>query len=143
MLMGGTEVTALSILVGLFVWYLKYQTKQQTEREKRSDVERAKKEEKHDKEQKEEKEYYRGIISGDLRKNADLNNKSIILIKDMNKGLEDHNGHSQKAWEKTIDTLSIMCDKLNGGSPTMVAAKKRLHKDRRKEDKPVEVERRA
>lgn len=141
--MGGIEITALSILVGLFVWYLKYQTKQQTEREKRSDEERAKKEDKRDKEQKEEKDYYRGIISGDLRKNADLNNKSIILIKDMNNNLEEHNGHSQKAWEKTIDTLSIMCDKLNGGSPTMTEVKKRLHKDRRKENKPVTKESRA
>ena len=51
----------------------------------------------------------------------------MITFQDMNKNLEDHNGHSQKAWEKTIDTLSMMCDRLNGGNSKMVEAKKRLN----------------
>ena len=88
--MSGVEITALSILVGLFVWYLKYQTRQQTEREKRSDEERAKKEDKRDKEQKEERDYYRNLITNDMEtlhkdntKNSDLNNQSIVLLKDI------------------------------------------------------------
>ena len=137
--MGGVEITALTTLVGLFVWYLKYTTKQNVTRE-----------EKHDAIQKEERLFNRNIITNELGKinqgylkNTELNNQSIGLIKDMNKNLEDHNGHSQKAWEKTVDILTLMCNKLNGGDPNMVKAKKRLNKDRRKKDKPVEVDRRV
>ena len=136
--MNGTEIAALTTLVGLFVWYLKYTTKQNATRE-----------DKHDAIQKEDRLFNRNIITNELNKlhqdnskNAELNNQSIGLIKNMNKNLEDHNGHSQKAWEKTIDTLSVMCDRLNGGNSKIVEAKKRLNKDRRKEDKSVEVERR-
>lgn len=132
------DVGALTILVGLMVWYLKYTTKQNTKRE-----------DKHDAIQKEERLFNRNIITNELNKlhqdnskNTELNNQSISLIKNMNKNLEDHNGHSQKAWEKNIDTLSLMCNKLNGGDPDMVKAKKRLNKDRRKEEKKVKVDRR-
>ena len=136
--MGGVEITALTTLVGLFVWYLKYTTKQNSIRE-----------EKHDEIQKDERLFNRNIITNELNKlhqdnlkNTELNNQSTRLIKDMNKNLENHNGHSQKAWEKTIDTLSMMCDRLNGGNSKMIEAKKRLNKDRRKEDKKVKVDRR-
>ena len=137
--MGGVETSALFILVGLMGWYLKYQTKAQSKRE-----------EKHDAIQREERLFNRNIITNELGKlhqdnlkNTELNNQSTRLIKDMNKNLENHNGHSQKAWEKTIDTLSIMCDRLNGGNSKIIEAKKRLNKDRRKDDKPVRVERRV
>lgn len=137
--MNGVEITALTTLIGLMVWYLKYQTKQQSKRE-----------DKHDAIQKEERLFNRNIITNELGKlhqdnlkNTELNNQSTRLIKDMNKNLENHNGHSQKAWEKTIDTLSIMCDRLNGGNSKMIEAKKKLNKDRRKKDVSVEVERRA
>ena len=137
--MGGVEITALTTLVGLFVWYLKYTTKQNSTREG-----------KHDAIQREERLFYRSLVTNDMKeihqdnlKNAELNKQSLGMIKDMNKNLEDHNGHSQKAWEKTVDILTLMCNKLNGGDPDMVEAKKRLNKDRRKKDKPVEVERRA
>ena len=73
------DIGALTILVGLMVWYLKYQTKQQTKRET-----------KHDKIQEEERLFYRKVITNDLKglhddsvKNADLNNKSIAMLKDI------------------------------------------------------------
>ena len=143
------DVTTLSILVGMMVWYFKHQTKQNTKREEKSDEERLKREEKHDNDQKEERDYYRDLIKNDLQKNAILNTKGLKLQRGMMKDLKDHNGHSEKFSEKVIETLSLqtdaitlVCDKLNGGSHTMVEAKKKLNKDRRKVDKKVEVERR-
>ncbi len=73
------DVGALTVLVGLMVWYLKYQTKRQ-----------AKREDKHDKIQEEERLFYRTLVTNDIKelhkdnvKNADLNNKGIVLIKDV------------------------------------------------------------
>ena len=148
--MGGTELAALTTLVGLMVWYLKYQTKAQNEREIKSDKERNKRQDKRDEEQKEERDYYRDLIKNDLQKNAIINSRSLELQRNIVKDLESHNGYTEKFSEKIIKTLSlqtdaitIVCNKLNGGSPTMIETKKRLNKDRRKEDKSVEVERRA
>ena len=136
------DVTALSILVGLMVWYFKHTTRRQAIREDKQDLERATKEEKHDKDQKEERDYYRDVIDGSLQKNAVLNAKSLSLQKKMMKDFKDHNGHSENFSVKVIETLSLMCSKLNGNSPDMVAAKKNLNKDRRRESKIVKVERR-
>ena len=149
--MNGTQITALIIsLVGVLIWYLKYTTKQTAKREDKHDIERTKREEKRDKEQKEDRDYYRKVIDGGMAKNAVLNTKSIALQKGMMKDLKDHNGHSEKFSEKVIETLSLqtnaitlVCEKLNGGSHSMTEAKKRLNKDRRKKNKSVEVERRA
>ena len=65
----------LILVVGL-VWYL---IKRQTKRE-----------DKHDVIQKEERIFYRNLVTNDLKslhndniKNADLNNQSIVLIKDI------------------------------------------------------------
>ena len=120
------DVTALSILVGLLVWYFKHQTKRQATREDKQDIERNKREEKRDKEQKEERDYYRNVISGDLRKNADLNAKGIVLQKRMMTDFKKHNGHSERFSSKVVETLNLMCDKMNGGSKSMVKAKKKL-----------------
>ena len=136
------DVTALSILVGLMVWYFKHTTKRQAEREDKQDIIKAKKELKHDEEQKEERNYYRKVIDGSLQKNAVLNAKSLSLQKKMMKDFKDHNGHSEKFSEKVIETLSLMCGKLNGKSPDMVLAKKRLNDDRRKKVETVKVDRR-
>jgi high-affinity Fe2+/Pb2+ permease len=148
--MGGVEITALTILTGALVWFLKYTTRQNSKREEQSDKERAKRQDKRDEEQKEERDYYRKVIDGGMAKNAVLNTKGIILQKGMIKDLKDHNGHSEKFSEKVIETLSLqtdaitlVCEKLNGGSHSMIEAKRRLNKDRRKKDKPVEVERRT
>ena len=136
------EFSALSILVGSMVWYLKYQTKRTAEREDKQDAQRTKREEKHDEDQKEERDYYRNVIDGSLLKNADLNAKSLSLQKQMRKDHKAHNGHAEKFSEKVIETLNIMCGKLNGSKPDIVAAKKILNKDRRKKDKKVKAERR-
>ena len=107
------------ILVVSLVWYL---IKRQTGRE-----------DKHDAIQKEERQFYRNLVTNDMKglhedniKNAELNNQGIALIKDMNKNLEEHNGYSKKAWEKAINSLGIIADRLNGGSPEMGKIKKEL-----------------
>ena len=96
----------LILIVGL-VWYL---IKRQTKRE-----------DKHDSIQKEERVFYRNLVTNDMKelhkdnvKNSELNIQNITLQKDMAKQLEKHNGHSKKAWEKTIESLGVICDKLNG-----------------------------
>jgi len=132
------EVGYAGAIIIAMIWYFWFQTKSQSKRD-----------DKHDEIQKEERLFYRALVTNDMKeihrdnsKNTELNNKSIGLIKDMNKNLEEHNGHSQKAWEKTINSLDVIADRLNGGNPEMVAMKKRLSHDRRKTDKKVGVERR-
>jgi len=114
------EPGILAILVGAMVWYLKYQTKRQATREDKHDVERIEKEKKRDEERKEETLFIRGLLTNDVKelhkdslKNADLNKQSLVLQKDMIKQFKDHNGHSKKAWDKTIKSLSGVCEKLN------------------------------
>lgn len=147
--MGGVEIGILSTLVGALIWYLKHQTRAQSKREEKSDEGRKEREEKRDIDQKEERDYYRNVIDGSLQKNAVLNAKSLSLQKKMMKDFKDHNGHSERFSVKVIETLSLqtdaitlVCNKLNGGSPDMVAAKKNLNKDRREANKRVGVERR-
>lgn len=136
------DVAGLSIFIGLMVWYFKHTTRRQAEREDKQDTERATIQEKHDKDQKEERDYYRKVIDGGMHKNAILNAKGITLTKEMMKDFKNHNGHSEKFSEKVIETLSLMCGKLNGKSPEMMAAKKKLKNDRRKKDKLVKTDRR-
>ena len=143
------DVGALGAFVLLMIWYVRFQTKQQTKREDKSDEERAIREEKHDEQQKEERNYYRGLIKDELKKNAVLNTKSLVLQKGMMKDLEKHNGHSEEFSEKVIETLSLqtdaitlVCNKLNGESPDIVTAKERLNKDRRQKVEKVRMDRR-
>ena len=84
------DVTALTILVGVMVWYLKYQTKRQAAREDKHDEERIEKENKRDKERKEEILFIRNLVTNDMKelhkdsvKNADLNKQSLVLQRDM------------------------------------------------------------
>jgi len=137
------EIGYAGAIIIAMIWYFYYQTKCQSKRE-----------DKHDSIQKEERLFYRTLVTNDMKelhqdnvKNADLNNQSISLIKDINKNLEEHNGHSQKAWDKTISSLDIIADRLNGGSPASKAIKKELemyrNSDRRKKDVSVKLERRG
>jgi len=87
--MGGVEITALTILVSSMVWYLKYTTKHQAEREKIHDEERIKREARRDDERKEETSFIRKLLTNDVKelhqdnvKNADLNKQSLVLQKD-------------------------------------------------------------
>ncbi len=64
----GIIAAALSALIGVMVWYLKYQTRQQTKRE-----------DKHDAIQKELREFSQGLVKNELRL---LHKDSIILHKD-------------------------------------------------------------
>lgn len=82
------DVGALGAFVLMMIWYLRYQTKRQAIREDKHDEERIKKENKRDEEQKEEILFIRNLVINDMKelhqdnvKNADLNNKSIVLIK--------------------------------------------------------------
>lgn len=107
------EIGFAGIIIILMVWLVRYLVKQSTD----------------------DKLYYRKLISNDMKglhsdsvKNAELNSQSLILQKDMAKQLEKHNGHSKKAWDKTIDSLTIICDKLNGENSAMIKVKKELGK---------------
>ena len=130
-----SEIGYAGIVIITMIWLVRYLVKQTTD----------------------DKIYYRKLITNDMKdlhedslKNANLNNQSIILIKDMNKNLEKHNDNSKKAWDKSIDALGIICDRLNGGTPAMAKMKKELEYyktrgivDRREIDKKVRVERRG
>ena len=121
--MGGIEITALTTLVGVMVWYLKYQTKQQSKRE-----------DKHDAIQREERLFNRKIITNELKglhksniKNAELNVQGIALQKEMIKDFKSHNGHSKEFSKKMVETLDLICNKI----------------DRRRSNKKVKVDRRT
>ena len=88
--MSGVEIGALTLLVSSMIWYLKYTTKHQVEREKMHDEERIKREAKRDEERKEETLFIRNLVTNDMKelhqdsvKNAELNKKSLVLQKDM------------------------------------------------------------
>ena len=73
------ELTVVGVFAILMSWYLWHQTKRQ-----------AKREDEHDKVQEEERLFHRDLITNDLKslhddnvKNADLNNQSIVLLKDI------------------------------------------------------------
>jgi len=82
------ELTVVGVFAIMMAWYLWHQTRRQSKREDKQDEERAKRQEKRDEEQKEEREFYRNLVTNDMNelhkdnvKNADLNNKSIALLK--------------------------------------------------------------
>lgn len=127
------DVGALTILVGLMVWYLKHQTKRQAEREDKQDEERVKRQEKRDEEQKEERNYYRGLVKDDIRKNVDLNVKGIVLQTEMMKDFKDHDGHAEEFSKKVVESLGLICDKLNSRNTTMKIVKKKLNNKKRVE----------
>ena len=98
----GIIAAALTALISVMVWYLKYQTKRQ-----------AKREDKHDAIQREERLFYRDLVTNDLKelhqdsvRNADLNKKSIALQKSIA--------------GKTISALNVICEKLNGTEKAVV-----------------------
>lgn len=110
---------SVTVLVGAMVWYLKYQTKRQAEREDKHDAIQTKREEKHDKIQAEDRLFNRNLITNYLEelhqdsvKNFKLNRKSITLQRSIAK--------------KTIGALNIICDRLNGNNSKMVTAKRKL-----------------
>lgn len=109
----------LILVVGL-VWYL---IKRQTKRE-----------DKHDSIQKEERLFYRSLVNNDLKglhqdslKNTELNVQGIALQKEMIKDFKSHNGHSKEFSKKMVETLDLICDKI----------------DRRRLKKKVKVDRRV
>ena len=136
--MDGVEIAALTTLVGVLVWYVKYTTKQTAKRESDAYIERTKREEKHDKIQKEDRDFNRGLITGALKdihdtglKSAEMNRKSYRLQKDYQK--------------ESVGTLKTICERLNGGTEGIkaIAKLKEINsKNRRKKDKIVKVERR-
>ena len=118
----GIIAAAMTALIGVMVWYLKYQTRQQ-----------AKREDKHDVIQREERIFYRNLVTNDLKglhhdslKNTELNVQGIALQKEMIKDFKDHNGHSKEFSKKIVETLNILCNQI----------------DRRKIKKKVKVDRR-
>lgn len=137
--MDGITAGTITAIIGVLIWYLKYQTKRNATREDKQDKERSKREEKLDEERKEERLFNRNIITNELKeihqdnhKNTELNVQGITLQKDMLKGLNESNKHNEDFQNKTVETLGLICDKMNGNNPN----------DRRKKYKKVEVERR-
>ena len=96
----GIAIVTAIILI-LVVWLVRYLVKQQTD----------------------DRVYYRKLVTNDMKalhadstKNAELNNQTIVLQKDMIKQLEEHNGFTRQLGEKTVKALEIVCDRLNGGA---------------------------
>lgn len=116
----------LILVVGL-VWYL---IKRQTKREDKQDEERTKEQIRRDTEQKEERNYYRNLLANDLHKNEELNLQGIALQKVMMEDFKDHNGHAEKFSEKVVESLGLICDRLNGGNAAMKIAKEKLNKNK-------------
>ena len=109
----------LILVVGL-VWYL---IKRQTKRE-----------DKNDEIQEEDRLYHRNLITNHLEriadvslKNTELNVQGIALQKEMMKDFEKHNEHSDEVSGKVVESLGLICDRLNDGNATMKIAKKKLN----------------
>jgi len=125
--MDGITTATVTAVIAVLIWYLRFTTKQQIEREI-----------KHDEIQKEDRTFNRELITGALKdihetglKNAELNRESI---------------EQQRNYQKvSVETLKTICDKLNGGTEGMKAIAK-LKKievdDRKKKDIEVEEDRR-
>ena len=112
----------LILVIGL-VWYF---VKRQTRREDKTDEERTKRQDQRDTEQKEERDYYRVLITNDLHKNEELNLQSITLIKETMKDSKEHNERFNKVSGKVVESLGLICDRLNGGNSKMKTAKENL-----------------
>ena len=117
------ELTVVGVFAIMMAWYLWHQTRRQSKRE-----------DKHDAIQKEERIFYRNLVTNDMKelhqdslKNTELNIKGIALQREMIKDFKSHNGHSKEFSKKMVETLDLICDKI----------------DRRRSDKRVKVERRA
>lgn len=110
------ELTVVGVMAILFAWYLWHQTRAQSKREDKHDVERAKRQDQRDKEQKEERDYYRNLITNDQKKNVDLNIQGIAMQKEMMKEMKEHDNHSREAWKNLNGSLSAICNRLNGNS---------------------------
>jgi len=117
---GTPIITAVMlILVVALVWYL---IKRQTKRE-----------DKHDKIQEEDRLYHRNLITNHLEhindvslKNTELNVQGIALQKEIMKDFKEHNDHNKVFQEKSIESLGLICDRLDGGNSKMKTAKENL-----------------
>lgn len=125
--MDGLTAGTVTGIIGVLIWYLRYTTKQNIEREK-----------KHDDMQKEDRDFSRELITGTLKnihttglKNAEMNRKSIEM---------------QKVYQReSVGTLKTISERLNGGTEGMRAIarlKKIGNKNQRKVSKKVKSERR-
>ena len=125
----------LILVVGL-VWHL---IKRQTKREDKHDIERIEKQKKYDEEQKEDRLYHRNLITNHLEhiadaslKNTELNVQGIALQKEMMMEFKEHNGHNKVFQEKSIQSLGLICDRLDGGNSEMKLAKKSIKRIKEK-----------
>ena len=109
----------LVLVVGL-VWHL---IRRQTKRE-----------DKHDKIQEEDRTYHRSLITNHLEhindtnlKNTELSIQGITLQKEMMNSLEKHNEKSNEVSIKVVESLGLICNRLNGGNAAMKIAKAKLN----------------
>jgi len=127
------ELTIVGVFAILMSWYLWHQTKQQAKREDKRDEQQAKREAKINEQQDEDRLFHRNLITNDLKslhedgiKNTELNAQSIVLQKDMIQEFKEHNGHNKVFQEKAIESLGLICNRLNGENSKMKTAKKNL-----------------
>ena len=128
---GTPVITAIMLIlvVGL-VWYL---IKRQTTREDKHDAERTKMQEKYDERQEEDRLYHRNLITNHLEhinetslKNAELNIQGIALQKEIMKDSKERNDLDKVFRAKSIESLGLICNRLNGGNTVMRIAKEKL-----------------
>ena len=112
---GYAEIGWAGLVMVAMIWYFYYQTKCQSKRD-----------EKHDLIQKEEREFSRGIVKDELKDLADLNNKSITILK-------DHSKFAETFSVKVIESLAIVAERLNGGTEgtKAIAKLKELKKEKK------------
>ena len=106
----------LILVVGL-VWFL---IKRQTNREDKKEEQRIIRENKQDEQQKEDREYYRGLVTGELKdlhkdslKNAELNQESINIS-------ERHSKESKASNLKISGILKNLLKSSNGNNPAIM-----------------------
>ena len=129
-----SEIGYAGIVIITMIWLVRYLVKQTTD----------------------DKLYYRELITNDMKslhadsvKNADLNNQTIVLQKDLAKEMKEHNNYTKNLGDKTLKAFDILCDRMNGGSPASLKLKKELEwykkrgiVDRREVNKKVKEDRR-
>ena len=66
--------------------------------------------------------YYRGLVTGEFNKlhkdsvkNTRLTKRSITLVKEVNESIKKQDDHAEKFSEKIVESLKIICNKMNDG----------------------------
>ncbi len=113
----------MAALVSAVIWYLKYQAKTQTEREKKHDEQQVKREEKHDKIQEQDRKLHRDLIMNHLTGLQKTGEKNTALQENLIKHMDEHDNYCKEASKKIIESFDAICDKINGKNSKKVSKK--------------------